>query len=177
MPPETHVFVIWDKGRRWEARILADIRTNFEVFFVGEVAFPCDAKEGYCRFYGTRRFNVRKKVSRCGKGPFLVIIVRDDNPRHVIDEQGKIVNEKVYRRKHEYRIWVNGNHRVHSSLTVDEYARDIYRLTGHTAEEWSRGTPAELHMELPPFDSIPPPAKRPIIQRLLKHLGFRKGNR
>lgn len=177
MPPETHVFVIWDKGRRWEARILADIRTNFEVLFVGEVAFPCDAKEGYCRFYGTRRFNVRKKVSRCGKGPFLVIIVRDDNPRHVIDEQGKIVNEKVYLRKHEYRIWVNGNHRVHSSLTVDEYVRDIYRLTGHTAEEWSRGTPAELHMELPPFESIPPPAKRPIIQRLLKHLGFRKGNR
>ena len=174
MSPETHVFVIWDKGRHCEKRILDDIKANFEVFYVGEVAFPCKARDAYCRFYGSRRFNVRKKVRRCGKGPFLVILVRDPSPTHVIDPAGKTVNEKVFLRKKEYRQWAGESYRIHSSLTTAEYLRDIYRLTGHTAEEWEKGTPSDLHMELPPLESLPPPEKRPIIARILKHLGIRK---
>ena len=175
MSPETHVFVIWNKGRRCEGRILDDIRANFEVIYVGEIAFPCKARDAYCRFYGTRRFNVRKKVWKCGRGPFLVVMVKDPSPSHVVDPLGKIVNEKVFLCKGAYRQWAGGTYRIHSSLTTEEYLRDIYRLTGHTAEEWEMGIPSDIHMELPLLESLPPPERRPVIARILKHLGIGKG--
>ena len=175
MSVETHLFVIWDKGRFAEKRILEDMRQRFEVVFSGEMRFPGVAKEDYCRFYNTRRFNVRKKVSRCGAGPFLFVIVKVRDSEHVVDQYGKTVNALMYKTKDMYREWCGGKFRVHGTLQTSEYERDVYRITGHTAAEWEQGTPSELHMELPPYDSLPKPlGGENLIARLLRHLGLRK---
>ena len=175
MAEETHLFVIWQKGRFAAARILEDIRKSFDIVHICEVHFPGKAVECYCQFYNTRCFNVRKKVSRCGNGPFLVVIVRVKDVRHVVDQYGKRVNALMYRKKSLYRQWCGGKYRVHGTLEQLEYNRDVYLLTGHTAEEWGNGVPSEIHMELPPFDSLPPPPRREsVLFRMLRHLGFAK---
>lgn len=176
MTGELHLFVIWSKGRFAQDRILADIRSRFEVVHVCEIAFPGKAAECYCRFYNTRRFNVRKKVSRCGKGPFLVVIVRVGDSRTVTDQYGKTVNAAMYGCKDIYRQWCGGKFRVHGTLQSSEFERDVRLLTGHSADEWELGVPDEISMDLPPFDSIPPPPKNECwVRRLLRHMGvFRK---
>lgn len=171
MNPETHLFIIWEKGRFAQNRILDDIREHFRVIYSGEMRFPGDAKRDYCRFYNTRRFNVRKKVRRCGSGPFMIVIVEDLAPIHVIDEFGKEVNALMYERKALYRSWAGRKFRVHGTLQSSEYERDVFRVTGHSADEWRKGVPAEMHMELPPFDELPEELPGVgIFVRLKKHL-------
>lgn len=177
MDGESHLFVIWSKGRFLEERILADIRGHFEVVHVCEVSFPGKASRCYCRFYNTRRFNVRKKVLRCGKGPFLVVIVKVRDLRTVQDRYGKTVNALMYERKDVYRGWCGGKYRVHGTLKTSEYERDVYRLTGHTAGEWEAGIPDDIHMELPPFESLPAPRRGKPLLSVFEGLQalFRKG--
>ena len=155
---ETHLFVIWDKGRRVaEQRILSDIRRRFQVVFAGEMSFPCPAQEGYCRFYGSRGLNLVKKASYCGKGAFLVVVVKVKELHKFVDQDGKVVNALMFSCKKTYRRWSGGFFRVHGTLTPAEFERDICKLTGHGAAEWEKGVPAGLHMELPPLESLPVP--------------------
>ena len=157
---ETHLFVIWDKGRRVaEQRILSDIRKRFQIVFVGEMSFPCSAQEGYCRFYGSRGSNLVKKAAYCGKGPFLLVVVKVTELHKFVDQEGKVVNALMFSRKKTYRRWSGGFFRVHGTLQPEEFERDIYKLTGHHAAEWRKGVPTGLHMELPPLESLPAPSE------------------
>lgn len=174
MATEMHLFVIWSKGRFAADRILSDIRERFEIVHVAEMKFPDKAAECYCRFYNTRNFNVRKKVTRCGKGPFLVIIIKVNDTRQIVDRYGKTVNALMYEKKEIYRDWCGGKFRVHSTLHTSEFARDIYLLTGHNAKQWEKGVPSDLRMNLPPFESIPPPPKESLISRIFRHLKQQK---
>ena len=153
---EIHLFVIWDNGRRVaERRVLADIRRRFQVVFAGEVSFPCAAREGYCRFYGARSRVLVEKAKACGDGPFLVVVVRVSELQRVVDQDGKLVNALMFSCKKTYRRWCGGFFRVHGTLQPSEFERDIYKLTGHSASEWERGVPSEVHMELPDLESLP----------------------
>ena len=156
---ETHLFVIWDKGRRVaERRILDDIRKRFQVVYEGEMSFPCPAEEGYCRFYGARDPNLVKKAPYCGKGPFIIVVVRVAEQQKFVDQDGKLVNALMFSCKKTYRRWSGGYYRVHGTLSPSEFERDIIKLTGHDAVEWEKGVPTGLHMELPPLDSLPTPS-------------------
>ena len=154
--PELHLFVIWDKGRKAaEARILDDIRRRFDVVCEKEVEFPCKASEGYCRFYGSRGPDLEEKVRFCGDGPCLVVIVRVRDEKTFVDRDGSSVNAMMFSSKKAYRRWCGGLFRVHGTLRRDEFERDVMLLTGHSAEEWERGVPGEIRMNLPPLDSLP----------------------
>ena len=153
---ETHLFVIWDKGRRVaERRILDDIRKRFPIVYEGEMSFPCPAEEGYCRFYGARDSNLVKKASYCGKGSFIIVVVRVSEQQKFVDQDGKLVNALMFSCKKTYRRWSGGFFRVHGTLQPAEFERDIFKLTGHGAAEWEKGVPTGLHMELPPLESLP----------------------
>ena len=153
---ELHLFVIWDKGRRVaEARVLGDIRRRFDVVCEKEVEFPCKASEGYCRFYGSRGPDLEEKARFCGEGPCLVVIARVRDTKTFVDTDGRSVNAAMFSSKKAYRRWCGGLFRVHGTLRRDEFERDVMLLTGHSAAEWERGTPEDIHMNLPPLDSIP----------------------
>ena len=153
---ETHLFVIWDKGRRVaERRILDDIRKRFQVVYEGEMSFPCPAAEGYCRFYGARDPNLVKKASYCGKGPFIIVVVKVAEQKKFVDQDGKLVNALMFSCKKTYRRWSGGFFRVHGTLQPAEFERDVFKLTGCCAAEWENGVPTGLHMELPPLESLP----------------------
>ena len=156
MNSELHLFVLWEKARRVEARVLEDLgrQTNIEVIGKWEFAFPGPAAEAYPAFYGRKKpLDGRLKARKCGGGPFLLIVVRNLNPsygsRWARDEKYYIANELMYDLKARYREWAGRKHRIHGTTSVKEFARDIFILTGHTADEWERGVPDDIRLYIP----------------------------
>ena len=176
-PPELQLLVVWPKGRKAERRILRDVEQRFDVVAVRSLRFEGDAEEAYRRFYGPALPDARRKVQTCGKGDFLLVVVRDRQPRYGERQWfGKrtLANLNLLEAKTRYRRWAGGGHRVHGTLTAAEFDRDVRMLTGHSADEWARGVPGELAPELPegwtalsatgPFASAPAmPGPRPEL--------------
>ncbi len=155
-PSELHLFVLWQKARRVEARILEDLGQQKDIEILGkwELAFSGPAAEAYPAFYGGKKpMDGPLKVRKCGGGPFLLIVVRNLNPtygsRWARDEKYYIANELMYDLKVRYREWAGRKHRVHGTTDAAEFARDIFILSGHTAEEWARGIPDDIRLNIP----------------------------
>ena len=156
MNPELHLFVLWEKARCVEARVLDDLsrQTDIEVIGKWEFAFSGPAAGAYPAFYGGKKpLDGRLKARKCGKGAFLLIVVRNLNPsygsRWARDEKYYIANELMYDLKARYREWAGRKHRIHGTTSVKEFARDIFILTGHTADEWERGVPDDIRLNIP----------------------------
>ncbi len=156
MKPELHLFILWEKARRVEARVLEDLARQDDIEVLGkwELAFPGPAAEAYPAFYGARKpMDGRLKVRKCGGGRFLLIVVRNLNPsygsRWARDDKYYIANELMYDLKARYREWAGRKHRIHGTTDCGEFARDIFLLTGHTADEWERGVPDDIRLNIP----------------------------
>ena len=156
MKSELHLFVLWEKARRVESRILEDLGRQKDIEVIGkwEFAFSGPAAVAYPAFYGGKKpLDGRLKVRKCGGGGFLLIVVRNLNPsygsRWARDEKYYIANELMYDLKVRYREWAGRKHRVHSTTSQKEFARDIFLLTGHTADEWERGVPNDIRLNIP----------------------------
>ena len=154
MSPELHLFILWEKARRVEKRILDDLEREMEIVWSGEMSFAGDPAETYPVFYGGRKpMDGRLKVRKCGGGKFLVVVVRDANPtygqRWARDDKYYLANERMYDLKTRYREWAGRKHRVHGTTDREEFARDVFLLTGHTAEEWERGVPKDIRINIP----------------------------
>lgn len=156
MKPELHLFVLWEKARRAEARILEDLgrQENVEVVGKWELSFSGNAAEAYPVFYGGKKpMDGRMKVRKCGAGGFLLVVVRVLNPsygsRWARDDKYYLANELMYDLKSRYREWAGRKHRVHGTTDREEFARDIFLLTGHTADEWELGVPDDIRLNIP----------------------------
>ena len=155
-PSELHLFVLWEKARHAEARILEDLGRQADIEVVGkwELSFSGPAAEAYPALYGTKKpLDGRLKARKCGGGAFLLIVVRNLNPsygsRWARDDKYYLANELMYDLKARYREWAGRKHRVHGTTDRDEFARDIFLLTGHTAGEWARGVPDYIRLNIP----------------------------
>ena len=156
MNPELHLFVLWEKARCIEARVLDDLshQADIEVLGKWELAFSGPAAEAYPAFYGGKKpLDGRLKARKCGRGPFLLIVVRNLNPsyapRWARDDVYYPSNELMYDLKARYREWAGRKHRVHGTTDPAEFARDVFLLTGHTAEEWACGVPRDIRLNIP----------------------------
>ena len=134
--PELHLLVLWPKALRAARRILADVPNHVELVWTGELRFAGDPALAYRRFYGPALPSSRRKVANCGSGTFRVIVVRDMNPRYELTDDGgrvpAVCNLTLLEMKNLYRKWTGSGHRVHSTLSRNEFARDIEILTGRT---------------------------------------------
>lgn len=143
---ELQLFVLWEKARHIERRILEDIKKNFEVVCARELRIEGPADEFYRKFYGPALPDAHRKVRLCGAGPYLLVVVRDVSPVYgekSFRQSRNLYNVKLVELKNKYRTWAGGGHRIHGTLDAFEFARDIYTLTGRRAEEWVRGVPPE----------------------------------
>ena len=85
MNPELHLFVLWEKARRVEARVLEDLSHQADIDIIGkwELAFSGPAAEAYPAFYGRKKpLDGRLKARKCGRGAFLLVVVRNLNPTY-----------------------------------------------------------------------------------------------
>ena len=144
MRTELHMIVLWEKARSEESRILEDVARHVEIVATMELAWPGAPVDCFGRFYGAKLQEAAGKVTVCGGGPFLMLVVRDGNPRYGWRETSRgceYVNLRLFEMKSRYREWTGGGHRVHTTNSVAEFRRDIFLLTGRTAAEWNDGTP------------------------------------
>lgn len=156
MNPELHLFILWEKARRVEGRILEDLagQKDIEILWKGVLSFSGPAAEAFPALYGGKKpMDGPLKVRKCGGGAFLLIVVRNLNPsygsRWARDDKYYTANELMYDLKVLYREWAGRKHRVHGTTDRDEFARDIFLMTGHTAEEWERGIPEDIRINIP----------------------------
>jgi len=131
---EKYVFIIWNKALFCKKKILSDLKKSFHienVFYIewNRTSYPDNLKA----FYGTKTTDIRKKMDYIGTGPFLVIVLRDEQPQYQMRKvyEGDIeINANIYDKKWLYRQWTAGNFRVHCSTDVAETSHDLTILLG-----------------------------------------------
>lgn len=168
MSAELHLIVLWEKARTQEARILSDVARHVDIVAKAELSWPGESVDCYGRFYGAKLKEAEGKVTVCGAGRFLMIVVRDSKPRYGWRETsrgGELVNLRMFAMKARYRAWTGGGHRIHTTNSLAETRRDIYLLTGHTLAEWEKGVPEGR------FEVLPGYVQWPDLRSLFRALG------
>ncbi len=126
---ETHLFLIWSKGLPQLSNILADIERKFEIIKTDRITWDYENfNNTIADFYGTNLIGLRWKVFHCGKGPFEVLIIKDNNPEYNYRFTSKglrKVNINIFDSKMLYRNWTGGGHRIHGTNNTKESDKDI----------------------------------------------------
>ena len=104
---EIHIFIIWNKARKKESEILRDMKKRFKVLQIFEIYWSeQEFERNLLRLYGNSLKNSSSKKNVCGSGPFLFIIIKDENPkyekRNTLHGED-IVNVNIFDKKIEYR--------------------------------------------------------------------------
>ncbi len=163
--PELHLFIIWEKARHIEDKIIEDIRIKFKIVKVFEITWTKrNFSKNLSRFYGTKLPPGSSKEKHCGTGPFLLVVVEDKNPVYEELETSKglaEVNSNLFSSKSLHREWSGGGHRVHATNSIRETEHDLMLLTGYTTEEFYKK-----------FGSSVPDKKEKINSDLMGHDGW-----
>lgn len=138
MNEEMHIFIIWNKARKLEEKIMKDIAENFTVLGKTEITWDKESfSDNLSAFYGEKLPKGCNKEKEVGIGPFLLIYVLDKEPlyrKRRVNSGNNVVNVNVFDSKEMYRTWLK-SHNIHSSNTVDEVEHDLYLLLGIHASE------------------------------------------
>lgn len=130
MDKKLHLFIIWNNARFMEKQILNDIKKKFEIFQTYEISW---SKENFAknlaRFYGKKLPKSCRKEKEVGVGPFLAVLVYDQHPKIIKDE-----NRNIMVSKHFYRRLL-GKNLVHASDSTDETAENLLFLLGKSIKE------------------------------------------
>ena len=137
---EIHLFIIWEKARSEEERILADMKKHFEIIDSYVIRWP-KSRFSYnlTRFYGQNLPAKSDKIKVCGDGDFRIVIVKDNHPLYRVRKTTKgtqCVNVNIFDAKELYRSWTGGRHRVHATNSIDEVNHDLTLLTGYNSTDY-----------------------------------------
>lgn len=146
-PVETHLMVVWEKARKCESRILEDLSKHVRIRRCFEIRWSAgSARRNFMRFYGAKLPAVEAKVSECGIGPFLLVVMDVPNPDYtvIVTSRGhEIANRSVFSLKARYREWTGrGGSMVHATNSPEEFDHDLTMLLGVGADEFGWNCPA-----------------------------------
>ena len=159
MNNQLYLFIIWEKSRHKSNLIINDIKTKFVIKEIFEVKWSEEYfLNNLIRFYGYALPDVKKKALLSGTGPFLLILVQDQNPNFIenVGFYGKLkTNENISKNKMKYRKWIGEKYSIHGSISEKETNHDLTLLLGKTALEiinelpdhWD-GTIKQLELDL-----------------------------
>ena len=136
--PEQHLFVLWEKARRKERLILNDIRKHLEVVAVRELRFNGSAAVGYRSFYGPSLPDVARKIRQCGRGAFLLVVVRDNHPAHVEESiLGSIKprNRLMVELKDRYGKWAHSKERYGNIKRITTFVTSFWTQSATYRED------------------------------------------
>ena len=138
--PELHLFILWQNALDEKDRILADIRTKFEVVRIFAITWtPEFVSSNFTRFYGTFLPNRSFKEKECGTGTFYLIVVWDKQPQYehrITSHGGEDVNVGMFDAKYLYRSWTKGGHKVHGTTSIAETNHNLTLLLGLNTEDF-----------------------------------------
>lgn len=136
---EIHIFIIWEKAINKE-KIISNIRENFKILGCFEVKWSTENFDrNLLRLYGNSLKKAESKKNVCGEGPFLFMIVEDENPeysnRNTLHGED-FVNINIFDKKIEYRKIAGGGQRVHASNSEKESKRAIGLILNRTFSDF-----------------------------------------
>jgi hypothetical protein len=131
--PQLGLFVLWEKARGEEDRILADLADRFDVLHVYDVHWTQSlVTQNYRRFYSDVEARGVAHVYKKGAGALLAVTVLDRKPlmeERMTARGMRIVNSRFLDAKLDYRGWTSET-AVHSGENEWENARDITMMLG-----------------------------------------------
>lgn len=134
MNSELYIFVIWESGRSKQDFLFKELKKKFVIRDVYEITWnEKNFLNNMRRFYGPKLGDVDKKVSMCGTGPFLLILISDRSPvfrKRRTSKGMEIVNINLYDYKKIYRNLTGLGYAIHSSVTYKETNDDLTLLLG-----------------------------------------------
>ena len=137
---ELHLFIIWKNALNKKQVILDDIKKHFEIIEVYEVLWSNkEYSNNLSRFYGTSLPDGSYKEEHCGKGTFLLIIVKDNMPKYdnrMTSRGMELVNINMFDRKTYYRNITGGGHRIHATNSLSETNHDLTLLIGKNVNDY-----------------------------------------
>ena len=140
MKSEYHLFIIWENARDKEADILHDIENSFEVLYKINTVWSKEYfSSNLTRFYGTNLPPNSGKEQHIGTGEFLIIIVKDKNPKYGEYETSKgkkYINSHTFLAKTKYRDLTGGGHKIHGTNTPVEFSHDFALLFGCSIDDF-----------------------------------------
>jgi hypothetical protein len=140
---ELHLFIIWENARGFQDRILEDISDNVQIIEVIEMVWSDkNYSSNLTRFYGQKLPDKSFKEKHCGKGPFLLVLCRDEVPRYeerdTVSRNIERVNTKMFDLKQRYRGWTGGGHKVHATNSPKETEHDLALLLGINYQDYEQ---------------------------------------
>lgn len=136
---ELHLFIIWEKARTMEDKILQTIQNNFTILERRYITWPKDVfSKNLTRFYGENLPSSSKKIQECGDGEFILVIVEDSSPVYkprLTTKGCKVVNVNMFDAKELFRFWT-GSSRVHGTNSQAEVDHDLTLLTGKNSRDY-----------------------------------------
>lgn len=140
MKEELHLFIIWENGREKQKEILEDMKNNFKIIKVFEIEWTKEEfSNNLSRFYGTNLPKGSSKEIHCGNGKFILIILKDLNPKYeerLTSKGNKIVNINMFDKKEQYRQMTGGGHKIHGTNSEIETNHDLTLLLEKNIEDF-----------------------------------------
>ena len=116
------------------------MKTKFEILNMYNITWSDEKySENLSRFYGTKLPDGSAKEEHCGRGTFLLLIVKDKNPKYDYRQTtaGKeYVNINMFDSKALYREWTGGGHKVHCTNSIEETNHDLTLLLDKNVEDY-----------------------------------------
>ena len=134
MKSEKHIFLLWEKARELEFKIIKDLQENFKILKAYHIKWSDkNFSKNLSRFYGENLPQGCHKHLHVGDGEMSLYIVEDKNPIYKDRKTTKgfeNVNINIFDKKQLYRNWTGGGHKIHASNNIKEAKSDIILLTG-----------------------------------------------
>ena len=145
MATETQIFILWERARTQQEKILADMRKRFDVYQMFEITWTSQlVASNFTRFYGQNLPSHSFKELECGTGAFLLCVVKDTHPIYEIrttSHGNECVNINLFDAKTLYREWTGGGHKVHCSTNLRETNHDMTLLLGLNVDDFYKQYP------------------------------------
>jgi hypothetical protein len=145
------LFVIWEKGRGAEDRILADLAKRFDVLHVYDVHWSRSlVTQNYRRFYSDVDVRGIAHLDKKGAGPFLAVTVLDRAPlmEERMTARGlRLVNSRFLDAKLTARAWTS-EYAVHCGENEWENSRDLTMLLGEDPRSHLERSPVQWNVSV-----------------------------
>lgn len=140
MKEELHLFILWKNALYKKDEIINDMKSKFEIVNMYNLTWSNEKySENLSRFYGTKLPDGSAKEEHCGRGTFLLVIVKDKSP--VYDYRNttagkEYVNTNMFDSKAMYREWTGGGHKIHCTNSIKETNHDLTLLLDKNVEDY-----------------------------------------
>ena len=129
------LYIIWSNALYKYDQIYKDLKNHFNILNVFKVKWSNDNwVSNIQRFYSINKPDALGKISVCGNGDFVLIVVEEkDNPIYEYRDTPKgkrLVNSHVFDLKQKYRELTGRDHKIHASNSSLETNRDLTILLG-----------------------------------------------